>query len=751
MRLELTKTSFSTGEIGASLLGRTDVSFYNNACLIVENMLCKTAGSIITTPGTKYMGETKNSGVARLIRFVFSRTESYIIEIGAGYFRFYTSDGVVLSGASAYEVANDYTEDDLNEIQYSQLNDIIVLTHENHPVKRLIRTASDNWTLEDYDFVCTPFLDDNTNTASTISVSATAGTITITASTSLFTPSSATTAGHNGTFWKFGDTLTTATSDIEKQGYFKITTVSSATVAIGEVINTLSETGPRYDWGEGAWGDVTGYPSSVTFHEQRLFFGRTPEEPQKIWGSKSFIYNDFMIGAEDDDALNLQLLSNESNDIKWLNSGRVLSAGTFGGEFIISGDGVLTPSNYNVKKESAWGSESITPKNIGMFTYYIQRFGRKIRELFYDYNIDSYRAVDKTILNPEITESGIIDMAYQQNPEPTLWCVREDGVICTLVREVDQEVQGWTRQITDGYYESVEVIPSPTENHDEVWVIVKREINGSTKRYIEKFGSINYPTRQEKINCLHSALEYDAFEATDGTDIGLVTTGSSVTITSSAAIFDSGMVGRYIKVIDSEGTNEGEMEIDTYTSTTEVSGTIRLAFTNTSYTGGTWGISVTSITGLDHLEAKEVSVLLDGGLDLPAKTVSGATIDLATFGYVVNVGLPYDQKLTTLPIENISQQGSAVGKKQKINNVAIKLNKSYKGLLVGGAEDTLDPMITRDPTTYLGVAEELYTGILTPVTFRSDPEIGAKVYIKNTAPLPIEVLSLTTSIETYEK
>jgi hypothetical protein len=174
--------------------------------------------------------------------------------------------------------------------------------------------------------------------------------------------------------------------------------------------------------------------------------------------------------------------------------------GLSGGEFVISsGDGgVLTPSNVRSSKETSWGSEDITPKRIGNFFYYIQRFGIKLREIFYSWDYDSYRSADKTILSSHITGDGIIDMAFQQSPDSILWCVTTGGNLATMTREVDQEVQGWSVQKTSGNYESIATIPSQDSAHDEVWVVARRTINSSTVRYIERFKSQIVPDRQDQ-------------------------------------------------------------------------------------------------------------------------------------------------------------------------------------------------------------------------------------------------------------
>lgn len=762
-KVDTIQTSFVTGELGPSLFGRTDIAQYPNACQTVENWLVRPYGPVISTPGTEYIAECKtggSTGLVRLLKFQFSRTDSYVIEMGVGYFRFFTDGGAVVSpGTTPYEVAHTYTEDELFDIHYCQLNDVIYLAHPDHKPATLTRSSSTNWILADLAYTGGPYKNENT-TATTLTASATAGTvnITVTPTTASLFVSSGSTLGHHQSYWSLGSTVTDSTTGLDVQGYFQITNVVNAYTATASVIKPLSTTSATTQWAEGSWSDVRGYPARVTFHEQRLFFARTDHEPQNVWGSKTFEFTNFALdGGADDDGLTLQLASNESNAIEWIASGKALVAGTYGGEFAISSgdDSPLTPSNTTAKKQTSWGSESIQPQIIGNYMYYVQRYSKKLRELYYFWDLDTYKSVDKTILSPHIANDGFVDMAFQQNPDTVLWCVTSNGTLATLTREVDQEVQGWARQVTDGEYESVATIPSQDTAHDEVWVVVKREVNGSTVRYIERFYNQEPPDRQDECVYLHSALSYSAYDATSSGTVNIslsATSGTSVVVTSSGAYFSADDVGERIRAITgATATIIGELKITAFTSSTVVVGTVVASFSTTAYSGGDWGLSVDTISGLDHLEAETIAVLADGGLDKPNKTVSAGAITLAYNYFVVNAGLPYDQTLKTLAQDRGSMRGTSQGKVQRINEVAFKVNRSHKGFSVGGDTQYLDQIQFRDPTTLLGSPEALYTGTIPNISFRGDYGYGSQILIVNEDPLPIEMLAIISSIDTYDK
>jgi len=765
VKVDTIQTSFVGGEIAPALFGRTDIAQYANACATVENFLIRPYGSLISTPGTEFISECKTggtTGIVRLIQFIFSRPDSYIIEFGVGYFRFYTNGAIVCStGTTPYEVAHTYTSSEIFDVQYCQLNDVIYLSHPSHRTQKLTRYAAANWILSDFEFIGGPFMDDNTDETITITPSAVSGSsigLTVSPTNSNLFTVSGSTLGHHNSYWKINAAITDATTGLDVQGYVKITNVVNSYTATATVMKILKATAATSDWAEGAWSDVRGYPARVTFHQQRLAFARTTAQPQNVWLSKSFIYDDLAVNVGyDDDAINIKLASNESNDIKWIVPGLNLIAGTYGGEFVIKSgdDSPLTPINTNVRKETSWGSEAIVPKKIGNFFYYIQRFGRKVRELFYYWDLDTYKSVDKTILSPHISGDGIIDMAYQQNPDTILWCVCSGGTIATMTREIDQEVQGWTRQTTDGIYESIATIPSQSDPHDEVWVVVNRTIGASAKRYVERFKSQEIPELQDTCFYVHSGLTYDAYNSTTtptATTISLsATAGTSVVVTSSAAYFASNDVGQRIRAIDANGATVGELEVTAYSQSTIVVGKVKYAFDASTYASGYWGVSVEEISVLDHLEGETVTVLADGGVDKPNKVVSNGTITLAYDYFVINVGLPYTQTIKTLPQEAGSQRGTSQGKIQRINQIGFKVNKSHKGFYCGGDETYLDKVQFRDPTTLLGTPELLYTGVIPNISFRDDYRYGSQVLIQNSDPLPIELLSLMTSIDTNDK
>ena len=657
---------------------------------------------------------------------------------------------------SAYQIDTVFEENEVAAIHYTQLNDVIYLTHPDHPPQQLTRVTANDWTIANFDFVGGPFLDENTNTAITITASATTGTVNLTVSptnANLFTRSTST-LGHHGSYWMIGGLAqTNTTTGLQEVGYVEITNVVNSYTATATVIKNLKVSSATSIWAEGAWSAVRGYPSKVIFHDSRLWFGRTNYEPQKIWGSKIFEFDKYNLDTQDDDdALNLQLASNESNEVQWLSSTRNLLAGTYGGGFVVSSGGddvAITPDNANSNEEIGIGSSSIAPKRIGQFLYFLQRFQKVVRELFFSWDLDTYKAVDRTILSPHILGDSAIDMDVQLNPSPILYCVRTEGTLAMLTREPDQEFAAWSRRTTSGTYTSIAIIPSQSSDYDEAWVIVERWVNGSQKKYVEYFENPVPPARQDLCIYLDSALTFNAYNATSTSSctISLSASSGSITLTSSTGYFNGGMIGKRIRAIDANGTTIGEGSITATASTTSITLSITTTFNALSYAAGRWGVSVASVSGLTHLEAKTVGILADGATESLTRTVVSGLVSLGSNYWVVHVGLSYNQIIKTLPREAGAQRGTAQGKLQRISEVAFKLNRSYMGFQYGLDADNLDTLTSVDST----LTQSLSTGTFGNFPFRGGYQRGTPIYIKNANPLPIEVLSIIAAIDTQEK
>lgn len=235
------------------------------------------------------------------------------------------------------------------------------------------------------------------------------------------------------------------------------------------------------------WGGTNGYPRAVTLHEQRLDFAGSPGFPQNLLGSRIGDYLNFELGSRDDDAFSYELTTSQVAPIQHLAQSRRLMVMSTSNEMSVRGgvEKPITPGSIQKNDESTSGSNNVRPVKIGNEILFVQRAGRKIRACGYRYDIDGFSSPDRTVFAEHITSSGIVDMAYQQEPDSLLFCPRADGQMAVCAYETEQEVVGWGRWITQGLYESAANIPTSTA--EDLYVIVQRVIGGVTKRFIEVF------------------------------------------------------------------------------------------------------------------------------------------------------------------------------------------------------------------------------------------------------------------------
>ena len=666
-------TNFTGGELSPRLDGRNDLTKYSSGCKTLENFIVYPHGAAARRPGTNFISEVKTSAKkTRLIPFEFSTTQTYILEFGDQYIRIYKDQGQVQSGGSAVEIATPYLEAELFELKFAQSADVMYICHPNHEVEKLSRTSHTAWTLTDVDFTNGPFMDANTTTTTLNPASHTVG-------TGVAVVASAVTGINGGSGF--------LTTDIGRlinfrDGYMKITARADTTNITVEIIKDLGSSTASADWSLGSFSDTTGHPSCVTFFEQRLVFAGTTNQPQTIFFSKSGDYEnmDANIGGTvaDDDAMIYTIASNQVNAIRFMTATRTLIIGTAGGEFTVSGggtDSAITPTNILIKKQSNHGAANVDAIAVGNATLFLQRAKRKIRELAYNFDVDGYLAPDMTILAEHVTEGGITQMAYQQEPNQIIYAVRGDGELVGLTYQREQQVTAWHRHVFGGVFgsgkavcESVAVIPTDDTEY-EVYVIIKRTINGATKRYIEVLNNFDFTTTDNTtFNFLDSQLSYS-------------------------------------------------------------------------------GSSTTTLSGLSHLEGQTVSILANGATH-PDKVVSSGAITLDRAVTKAKVGLSYSSILQTMRLDAGSQNGTSQGKTKRIYEITIRLFESV-GVEVGESLTNMERIPFRTSADPMDQGIPPFTGDKA-VEFRGNYDTDGFIFVRQTQPLPLTILSLYPELQTND-
>jgi hypothetical protein len=496
------------------------------------------------------------------------------------------------------------------------------------------------------------------------------------------------------------------------------------------------------DWSLGAFTETTGYPSCVTFHEQRLVFAGTKTRPQTLYFSRSGDYENFNenyhLEVADDDAVIYTIASNQVNAINFLSSSRSLIIGTTGGEFVASGGGTddsITPTNILIKKQSNNGVAETQAVLVGNVTLFLQRAKRKIRELAYNFDVDGYIAPDLTILAEHISESGINEMSYQQEPNQIVWCVREDGQVAALTYQREQQVVAWHRHKFGGAFgtdiavcESIATIPTDDKEY-QVWVIIKRTINGETKRYVEYLNTFDFDeTDNTTFNFLDSQLEYAGVSTTLNTTIN--NSATSIILTDASSFTATGRIK-----IDNEVITYTGISTNTLTGCTR--GVEGAAASHTA--GATVSQVVVTITNLTHLEGQTVGVLVNGATH-PNRTVSSGSITLNASYKNVKVGLSYTSLLQTMRLDAGAQDGTSQAKTKRIFDITLRLYETL-GAEVGPDLDHMETIPFRSSADPMSQAVDVYTGDK-QIEFRGDYETDGYIYIRQSQPLPLTLLSL---------
>ena len=449
-------------------------------------------------------------------------------DINSSGFTAYSSGG---DANRIYQITSPYLTAELFELKFAQSADVMYLTHPNHEVMKLSRTAHTSWTLTEVEFTDGPYLSENTTTTTLTPASASTGTgVNITAS--------ATTGINGGSGWLATDVGRIISFN---SGKAKITARTNTTVVVVTITTAFANTDAKTDWKLGAFSDTTGHPSCVSFFEQRLVFAGTTDEPQTLYFSKSGDYENMTTGTNADDAMVYTIASNQVNKIRYLKAVRTLLIGTTGGEFSVSADGTdaaVTPVNIQIRRQSSFGAANVDAQPAGNAILFLQRAKRKIRELAYNYDTDGYVAPDLTILNETITNSGVNEMAYQQAPDSILWCVRDDGILSGLTYQRTDNVVAWHRHIVGGKSDTTKNIIQQQISFTANGTIVSTSNNTITlsSHGLSTNDPIYYYAAANPITGLTSGSLYYVI-ATDSNTIKLATTaansaaGTAITLT----------------------------------------------------------------------------------------------------------------------------------------------------------------------------------------------------------------------------
>ena len=692
------------------------------------------------------------------------------VDINSSSFTTYTSGGV---SNKVFEIATPYTTAQLFDIKFAQSADVMYITHPEHEVEKLSRTGHTAWTLTDVDFTGGPFMDANITTTTLNPGSHTVG-------TGVALVASAVTGINSGSGFLSTDVGRLVNF---RDGYGKITGVTDTTNATITIIKDLGSATASADWSLGAFSDTTGHPSCVTFFEQRLVFAGTTNQPQTIFFSKSGDYEnmDANIGGTiaDDDAIIYTIASNQVNAIRFMTATRTLILGTAGGEFTVSGggtDSAVTPTNILIKKQSNHGSANVDAIAVGNATLFLQRAKRKIRELAYNFDVDGYIAPDMTILAEHITEGGLTQIAYQQEPNQIVYGVRGDGELVGLTYQREQQVTAWHRHIFGGRFGVATITVSDYANIVNGTKLTLTKSDGTTVDFTSTTGTAGTNEFKTETNnnttatnlktainahanftatvnsavvtiteTAHEATGYLTIKSFDSTRLTATSEGKAVV--ESAAVIPTDDTEYQVYVIIKRTVNGATKRYVEFLNVFDFDETDNSSFnfldSELSYSGS----AVSTLSGLDHLEGQVVSILADGATH-PNRTVSSGSITLDRSAKSVKVGLAYTSLLQTMRLNAGSQNGTSQGKTKRIYDITVRMFETI-GVEVGPDLNNMERIPFRSSADLMDEGIPPFTGDK-EVEFRGNYETDGFIFVRQTQPLPFTILSLYPRLTTND-
>ncbi len=635
----------TAGELSPRL-ARTDLAKYANGYRLVKNFYPIPQGANTRRPGTRFLVEAVNSAKkSRIIRFVSSANAVYGLEFSLNSIRVHSKDNTTLA-----TIATTYTEAELFEISWAQSADVMYLAHPSHATATLSYSGPTSWALAPIVFDDGPYKPQNTTTTWKLTPGATSGNgVTLTASGAGFTPFTTDDIGKP-------IRLRHGTTPSLTWGWARIVGYTSTTVVTIDIdpYYVFGATTATDIWCMGAWSAVLGYPSIVTFQENRLVLAANADNPITLWASQSNGYSPTKVlygptktdgTVTADMAITVSLAHNDINKILWMSGGPSLAVGTISAEWLVeaaSSTEAWSPSNSKATVQTTRGSRVNTQGiRIETAVVYVQQKGRKLREFTFNFSKNATESNDLMLLADHICMDGIAEIVYVQDPHSYLVARLDNGELRFLTYIGTEDVGGWSRQVIAGVYdggnaivESIAVLPDYDLGYDALWMVVKRTIGGVTKRYIEIMQPPFYGNAQSDAWFLDCAVQ-------------------------------------------------------------------------------TTGVSLTEVPA-DHLDEETLGVFVDGA-SRPDQPCDFGTIGLDRPGNKVLVGLKYLSSLRTIPPDwaasgRAAALGTALGKQQKLAKVDLHLHETGSGLKVGTSPDALYDVVIRTIADPVDIAPSLFTG-----------------------------------------
>lgn len=493
--------NFSAGVITPRLFGRTDLRKYFDALETGENFLAVATGGDVRRPGTHHVSNIISAsggavGVGRLFPFEFSAGNNLMLlffEFNNAVVGYVFEDGALAFpglNPPGFALSPEYSPDQLFDIKFVQSADILYLFHPNVAPQELQRSGPSNqqasWNLVPFESGDGPYSPQNTIASKTLQPSATSGPITITGV---------------GVSFNVGDIgRKIRIQDANTWGYVVITGITSPTLITADVKATLGGIAAVSTWRGGAWGGTSGFPRTGTFWQERLWIGGTTFEPQTVWSSNSGDFNEFRPtdpdGTVTDDQGITRTISDDRVNVlqRLVSTQRGLMVGTSGGLFLINAgalNDVATPDNAVVNRISSrtmHGRARVVIEDLPIL--YVENGGRFVQALAFNVDADGLSSSPVSTLVDHLMEEEIVDLVSQSRPNRIVWALTATNRLFSLTFEPQDNIAAWmTHRLGGNFAGGAPVIESIATLfngvNDELWLLVKRTVNGVTVRHVE--------------------------------------------------------------------------------------------------------------------------------------------------------------------------------------------------------------------------------------------------------------------------
>lgn len=514
-----------------------------------------------------------------------------------------------------------------------------------------------------------------------------------------------------------------------------------------EVLSPFNSIKATTDWVEDNWSAVQGFPTSVSFHEGRLgWFGS-----DQAWLSASDAFTGFadinLDGSSpgDSGAINVTLGSGPVDTISW---GLSLTRLLLGREQSIMSarssnfDQPLTPTDIVIRDCSDQGAERLPAIKLGKRGIFVQQSGRKVYELAFNGQEMDYDDKDLTRLNLDIGKLGFVDIDRAIQPDHVVWLPRGDGMAAALLYDVKDGVEAWWRMMTLGVVENVAVLPT-AGIEDLQYFVVKRAINGVTRRFIERLaprdscvgGSLNLqadshsvyqgaPTTTLQVAHLPNS---PVIVWADGASIGSTTTDASGNLTMPDGQAHSNIVVGLGGAVVSQSFVDG-------TGNPVMAGSLTVG---TQYNGCPCEIFA-DIAGTGEPRHIGSGVVSGGVVSLPNGAV--ASTITAALGYVA----PF----VSAKLANTVPGAAPTSERRSIDHLGLVLyDAHYQGLSGGQRFDHMDPLplMEAGQATPAGTVWAEFDGPM--IEFPGEWNTDSRVCLLAQAPLPCTVGSVVVSMD----